>query len=268
MGKKEDSLKLLLPLLKASGSRKKLEETLVANSNLPGKRANLELAFAVADFFGSGNLNESSWKMLTEWARIAPEDAPVNHPKEFLPFCAILSLGSSYSLAGQKNKAKVIDIIKNAASDPKWRMREAAAMGFQRIAEKDFNVIKRLFSEWIGKATFSEKRAILVALAHPPILNKEENVAFCFQMADEVLQGLLDLKRSDEETEEYTILKKGLGFTLSVYVVYSPGKGFSFLKEWAQKGNEEIRKIIKTNLSKSRLVKQYGDRIREIQACL
>ena len=268
MGKKEDSLKLLLPLLKASGSRKKLEETLVANSNLPGKRANLELAFAVADFFGSGNLNESSWKMLTEWARIAPEDAPVNHPKEFLPFCAILSLGSSYSLAGQKNKAKVIDIIKNAASDPRWRMREAAAMGFQRIAEEDFNVIKRLFSEWIGKATFSEKRAILVALAHPPILNKEENVAFCFQMADEVLQGLLDLKRSDEETEEYTILKKGLGFTLSVYVVYSPGKGFSFLKEWAQKGNEEIRKIIKTNLSKSRLVKQYGNRIREIQACL
>jgi len=268
MGKKDDCLKLLLSLLRASRFRKELEDTLIANSNLPGKRANLELAFAMADCFGTGDLNESNWRMLAEWARIAPDDAPTNHPKEFLPFCAILSLGSSYSLASQKNKAKFIDIIKNAASDPRWRIREASAMGFQRIAEKDFNVTKKLFSEWIKKATFSEKRAILVALAHPPILNNEENVAFCFQIADEVLQGLLDLNRSDEETEEYTILKKGLGFTLSVYVAYSPRKGFLFLKEWAQKGNDEIRKIIKTNLSKSRLIKQYGDKIREIQACL
>jgi len=71
MGKKDDCLNLLLPLLKASGPRKKLEETLVANSNLAGKRANLEIAFAMADFFGTGNLSESNWKMLTEWARIS-----------------------------------------------------------------------------------------------------------------------------------------------------------------------------------------------------
>jgi hypothetical protein len=268
MGKKDDCIKIILPLLKDKTSIDELENTLISNSNLPGRRANLEMAFALADCFEKVDASESHWKMLLEWTRISPNDAPTNHPREFLPFCAILSLGSIYNNADKKRKEHIISIIGASASDRRWRIREAVAMGFQRVLEKNFIAIKEIFSEWIKKASLLEKRAILVTLAHPPVLDHKENVIFCFQIADEILQGLLKLNGIERKSEEFAILRKGLEFTISVYVACLPEEGFRFLKKWAQKDDADIKKILKSNLSKPRLIKKYGHMVKEVLAHL
>ncbi len=268
MGKKNDLIKIVLPLLEDKTSIDKLENTLVTNSDLPGRRANLEMAFALADCFEKVDASESHWKMLLDWSRISPDDAPTNNPREFLPFCSILSLGSLYNYADKKRKEHIISIIRASASDRRWRIREAVAMGFQRVSEKNFTVIKEMFSKWIKKSSLLEKRAILVTLAHPPVLKNKENAVFSFRIADEILQSLQKLDRIERKSEEFDILKKGLKFTISVYVACLPEEGFRFLKKWAQKDDALIKKILKSNLSKNRLTKRYGPMVREVLALL
>ncbi|NIM58185.1 MAG: hypothetical protein GTO16_04485 [Candidatus Aminicenantes bacterium] len=226
------------------------------------------MAFALADCFEKVDASESHWKMLLEWTRISPDDAPTNDPREFLPFCAILSLGSLYNNSDKKRKEQIINIIKASASDGRWRIREAVAMGFQRVSEKNFTVIKEMFSKWIKKSSLLEKRAILVTLAHPPVLDNKENAIFSFRIADEILQGLQKLDGIERKSEEFAILKKGLEFTISVYVASLPQEGFRFLKKWAQKANLDIKKILKSNLSKTRLIKKYGPMVKEVLALI
>ena len=73
----------------ARGNRVELEVFLKQHSGLPGRRANIELAAAVADTFGSVSPSREERQMLTDWASVEVGAAPVNSREEFLPFCAV-----------------------------------------------------------------------------------------------------------------------------------------------------------------------------------
>ncbi len=239
MRKKDDLINKLKPIL---SDRDELEKFIIKNSNLPGPRGNLELAFALAEIY-------ENYGVLLEWSGITQDQADVNDPKSFLAFCSAVCLGNIYT---KKKNKKIISILKKLANDGRWRMKEAVAFGFQRIGDNDFGELKSIFSEWIKKSNNLEKRAILVSLAHPPILN-EANTAFCFEMADTVL------KEMDREND-FIILRKGLEFTISVFVAANPRMGFSFIKKWIGK-DKVIDKIMKVNLKKSRLLKKHPEEV-------
>jgi len=84
-------------------------------------------------------IDDSLWKVLNEWVGISAEDTPSDSPKEFIPFCAIQALGAIFTFADSEKKSKIIEIIKAAANDSRWRVREAVAIGLQWIEEEDFN---------------------------------------------------------------------------------------------------------------------------------
>lgn len=233
MGKKDDLINELIPIL---NDKDRLEKFIIKNSNLPGPRGNLELAFALADIY-------ENFDVLIEWTRISEDQADVNNPKSFLAFCAVVCLGSIYS---KRKNEKIIAILKQLANDGRWRMKEAVAFGFQLIGEHDFGELKKIFSDWIIDSNNLEKRAVLVSLAHPPLLNKA-NTEFCFEMVETVL------KEMDREND-FDVLRKGLEFTISVFVAANPKMGFSFIKRWIGK-DKVIDKIMKENLKKNRLFK-------------
>ena len=231
-------MEALKPLLRDSS---KLEEFIAEHSNLPGPRANLELAFAFADIF-------EDFEVLLKWTGIDADQAGIDNPKSFLPFCAAVCLGNLY--AKNKNK-EVLQLLKKLSNDPRWRIREAAVFGFQRIGENDLKDLQKIFLEWIKTSNNLEKRAILVSLAHPKLLEKKNSI-FCFDILDGILKELnLDA--------DFPILKKGLDFVLSVYVAANPEYGFNFIKAWAGK-DRRIDSIIKSNLKKNRLVKIFPDK--------
>jgi hypothetical protein len=240
MGKKDELINKLIPILK---DREKLEKFIISNSNLPGPRSNLELAFAFAEIYEDIDI-------LMNWLKITEDQADVNDPKSFLAFCSVVCLGKLYTITKNKD---IIEILKKFANDGRWRMREAVAFAFQLIGENDFNELKPIFSEWINKSNNTEKRAILVSLAHPPFLN-EEIAKFCFEMTDIVL-----LKMDKENN--FDILRKGLEFTISVFAAANPKVGFAFLRKWIGK-DKMINKIIKENLKKNRLVKTDPDQVK------
>jgi hypothetical protein len=178
--------------------------------------------------------------------------ASSNDPRSFLPFCSAVCLGRLYAKTKDK---KIIRMLKKLANDDRWRIREAVAFGFQMIGENDLSELKKIFSEWIEKSNNREKRAILVALAHPKVLDRNTSL-FCFNILETIFR---DMDRNDD----FGILKKGLEFTISVYTAANPEQGFSFMEKWIGK-DEAIDLIIKSNLKKNRLLKKHPKKTEEL----
>jgi len=242
MGKRDDLVKKLKPIINYS---EKLEDFIIVNSNLPGPRGNIELAFALADIYD--NLD-----VLLKWTKINEEQADVNNPKSFLAFCSAVCLGKIYTKSKDK---KIITILKKLSNDGRWRMREAVAFGFQIIGEYDFNELNTILSEWIKTSNNFEKRAILVSLAHPPFLNKD-NAKYCFEITEIVLKEL-------NKENGFDVLKKGLEFTISVFAAANPEIGLSFIKKWIGR-DKIIDKIMKENLKKNRLVRKNPEEVKKL----
>ncbi len=244
MGKREELVSRLKPII---SDTVRLENFIVEHSNLPGPRGNLELAFALAEVYSNVNV-------LLKWADISEDQADVNDPKSFLAFCAAVCLGKIYTKTKDPSLTK---ILKRLANDGRWRMREAVAFGFQIIGEHDFNELRTIFSEWIDEANNLEKRAILVSLAHPPFLN-EGRTKFCFEITDVILMQI-------DNGEYFDVLKKGLEFTISVFVAVNPTLGFPFMRKWIGKC-KLIDKILEKNLKKNRLVKREPEAVKRLLA--
>ncbi len=241
MGKREELKTKLKPIL---NDPRKLQEFLLRHSNLPGRRANLELMHAFAD-------TNEDLALVKEWVKISEHKAEENDPKAFLAYCATVSLGQIY--ANTKNE-ELLPLLKELANDGRWRMRECIAFSFHRIGEEDFSHLQEICTEWLHTANCYEKRCILVSLAHPLLLD-EERAIFCLNIANTILKSL-----DEEKSESFRVLRKGLEFTISFYVQVVPEKGFQFLNSWIGK-SDVIDEILKANLAKKRLFKNFPQKV-------
>jgi hypothetical protein len=258
----------IFPLLHSPDRFKEAEGYLTLNSNLPGPRGNLTLAYKFAELFVKEQISNELIELLFTWANKPASEAPANDPGEYLPFCGILALSSHYYFAAEKLKDKIMSQIKAAMNDSRWRVRESAAMGLQLIAEKDFKPVREYLTRWYMTTNYLEKRAFLAALAHPPILKDKEIVRFSLSMSEDILKELLAVSEESRKTEEFGVLVKGLEYCLSVFVTELPEEGFELLKKYAVSNNKVMIKILKSNLSKSRLTKKYPELVSEVQAVM
>lgn len=243
-----------------------IKKYLLTNSNLPGPRANLSLADVFAKQFGHSKVNPKLVDLLFTFASFSAIEAPTNDSREFLPLCAIQALGVIYTHLKTKYQDAILTLLKKLANDQRWRIREAVAMALQKISEVNFQIVENIFSAWLKeKMSAAEKRAVLVALAHPPTLkHNETHVKFCLQIADSFLQELVNCSAKKYEGNDFEILLKGLEFTLSVFVAYFPAEGFKLLAKYASSKNKYLNKIIYSNLQKARLKKYYPGEVKAI----
>jgi len=245
----------------------KLKEFLKANSNLPGPRGNLEMAYAFGDCF-AGDIDDVSWAFVVELSNIDSEQAPVNDPGEILPFCAALAAGSQYTYADNERKSQIKSILRAAMNDDRWRMREGAAMGYQRMAESDFGAVKEIFESLYPDSNFVEKRAIIAALAHPPILKDKDVALYSLKISEDIMDGLAVLKPDELKSGGFKVLSKGLEYALSVFTAYAPDEGFKMLKAFAALPQKDLKRIIRSNLGKARLKDKFPGQVEEVMRML
>lgn len=253
-----DVIDKIIPLFDYPSRFTEIEDYLTTSSNLPGPRGNLTLAFRFAECFENELVSKELLNLLISCVNISEEEAPTNNPREYLPFCGILSLGAHYFYASESMKNLIIEQFKIAMNDKRWRTKEAAAMGLQKIAEKDFNTIKKYFTLWYPSSNFAEKRAFIATLAHPPILKDKEIARFSLKISEDILNSVLSTSKENRKSEEFVVLSKGLQYGLSVFVADLPKEGFDLLRRFAKIADPELKKILKSNLSKSRLTKKYA----------
>jgi hypothetical protein len=213
---------------------------LLRESGLPGKRANLELAQAVAD--------EGSEELFERYLSFDPGKAPVNSPYEFLAFCGVVGLGRLLS----EGKMKVLKTLRPYASDPRWRIREGVAMALQRLGQVDMDLLLREMEQW-SKGNLLEKRAAAAALCEPKLLREEKHVERVLQILDEITTSIQSTE--DRKSDEFKALRKGLGYCWSVAAVALPDEGKKMMERWFSSNDKDVLWIMKENLRKKRLTR-------------
>lgn len=99
MGKKESykqNLKILFEKLLKESCIEDLIKYLLDNSNLPGRHSNLGLAEMFVEIIEELKIEhiEKLNELIIHLLKFTANEAPVNDPKEFLPFCGTWALGS------------------------------------------------------------------------------------------------------------------------------------------------------------------------------
>ncbi|UCG00111.1 MAG: hypothetical protein JSV89_11360 [Spirochaetaceae bacterium] len=299
MGKIETYTSALEELVWDPQNAGQLAELLTAESNLPGPRANLELAEAFAQAVSTAAAEPAAWlETLYAWAGISAEEAPTGDPKEFLPFCALLAFGVLYNTHAcaypctgpcdcplwPVQSEHLVETIRRSASDSRWRIREAAAMALQRLGEGNPKALRRILDDWLnagaakddspadGTLTESssaavalmERRTVLAALAHPPLLEDPDFSSYALKTGGRILEDAARIPSEQRKGEAFQILKKGLSYALSVFVAHLPAEGFPMLERWAHSSDPDIKRILVENLKKRRLKAANPDRVADL----
>lgn len=263
MNKTERHRQELAPLFESflrTGGSDDLVEYLVAHSNLPGRRGNLELARAFADAVAehAGRASAQFWGLCQEMTAISAAEAPVNDPREFLPFCGTVGIGALGAVVSQYEEP-ALQSMRALANDPRWRMREAVCSGLQRLLEAHPERTVAALQGWIADGSWLELRAAAAGVAEPALLQDQALARSAMHLHERVLGRVLEA--SDRRAEAFRTLRKGLGYTLSVVVQAVPDEGFGWLARLVDTEDTDVLWIVRQNLKKNRLVRHYPEQV-------
>jgi len=211
---------------------------LLQESRLPGPRANLELAFAVAQ--------AGSADRLLQYAALDFAAAPANTPEEFLAVCGVVGLG--YLAA--RGEGEYFAMLRRSASDPRWRIREAVALGLQEYGRRALEQLLEIMEDW-SNGTPLERRAVVATLCEPCLLADRGHASRIVDIIDEITASLLG--EEHRRSAEFRVLRKGLAYGWSVAVAAQPAIGQPRMEKWIVSQDLDIRWIMKQNLKKKRL---------------
>lgn len=216
------------------------KEYLLKHSGLPGPRGNLELLEAA--------FLEGDELLFAACRTYPPERAPANSAEVFLVMVGVVGLAKSY-LAGAHTAMRELRAF---ASDPRWRVREAVAIGLQHIGDRGMPALLKELGSWTT-GNLLEQRAVVAALCEPRLL-KDSAVA---ERVIGILAGITDALagRRERSGDEFTVLRKSLGYGWSVAIVAAPVKGKAAFARLLVSADKDVRWIAKENLSKNRLVR-------------
>ena len=214
---------------------------LLKESGLPGPRGNIELAQVVAD--------EGNRQLFQRYIAYTADIAPVNSPYEFLAFCGIVGLGRLLA----EGDIDLLKTLRQYASDPRWRTREAVAMALQRLGDVNMGQLIAAMGEW-SQGIALEQRAAIAALCEPRLLGHAQYTRNVLCILDQITASIEQVK-CDRRSEDFLALRKGLGYCWSVAVASLPEEGKALMEKWLVKSDPDIRWIMKENLKKKRLVR-------------
>lgn len=209
-------------------------------SCLPGPRSNLELLAAVSI---AGNEN-----LFKELITIDKGIEINNSPEGFLVMCGIAGIGRTLT----RKKANDWNTLKQFASHPGWRIRESVAMGLQYFGSNDMDFLIEKMEEWTN-GNLCQKRAAIAALCEPGLLNNNDTSKKVLNILYKVTRSIVNYTNSKDE--QFTVLKKGLGYCWSVAIVSNPSEGKKAFEEILSIEDKNVRWIVKENLKKKRLMR-------------
>jgi hypothetical protein len=216
------------------------DKFLLKESGLPGPRANLELVQAVAD--------EGTLDLFQRYLTYTPERASTNSPEVFLAVCGVVGLGRLLA----EGDLEQLAVLRECANDPRWRMREAVAMGLQRWGDADMPTLLKAMTDW-GRGTLLERRAAAAAVCEPRLLADPKHAKRVLKLLDTITTSIV--READRKSEDFKTLRQALGYCWSVAVVALPSEGKPALEKWLINPNPDVAWIMRENLKKNRLAR-------------
>ena len=208
---------------------KRWEPYLKKHSGLPGPRANLELVAAVVE--------EGDADVL--WHLSGSKD-------EYLALCGTAGLGRIALLEPDT----VMSWLRERASDPRWRVREGAAMALQRIGRENMPMLLAEMKEWMHGDAFVQ-RAVVAGLCEPPILKNNVEVVQVLEILDHITSSLAS--SGDRRSDGFRVLRQALGYGWSVAAAAAPDNAVPYIEKWLQSNDKDVVWVMNSNLGKSRM---------------
>lgn len=216
------------------------EPYILANSNLPGPRANLELAYAV--------MEEGNPAQFERWAALDAQIAPGDAPAVLLAVCGVMGLGRLIA----EGRRDLLPALRGHASDPRWRVREGVAMALQRMGDADMSSLLEEMERWAGGSRL-EQRAAVAGLAEPRLLRDPAHAAAVLELFDRITATVAGAP--DRRSDDFRVLRRALGYAWSVAAVALPEVGLPLLEKWLAVDDANVRRVMRENLKKKRLKK-------------
>ncbi len=202
-----------------------------ANSGLPGPRANLALAAAVADLADAQLI-----------------DALLAGDHEYRVLCGAMALGG---LAAEPEAAAR---LRQLAADDRWRVREGVAMGLQRLGDSDLATMESLVLDWVDDPDPLVQRAAAAAICEPRLLATPAAAAVAIEVCRRATVSLGARPSALRREPAVRTLRQGLGYCWSVAVAADPEPGLTAFRELDGR-DPDIAWIIAQNLRKTRLAR-------------
>ena len=232
MGRREEYREALSGL-----SGEALDEFLESRSGLPGPRANLELAGAVADVADAA----------TAW-RLAGSD------REYTRLCGVVALGE---VAGRTSddalRARVVARLRAEADDERWRIREAVAVALQRIGDADPGLLREVVRDWLAEHDPLVVRAALAGVCEPRLLRDPQTAALALDACDRATDRLDRLSPAVRRNPQVRVMRQALGYCWSVAVAADPAQGLARFARLAASSDPDVLWVERENRRKTRL---------------
>jgi hypothetical protein len=254
-----------------------LEDYLIDHSNLPGPRANLEMIYAFADEVGalcvspSVSLNRSYiamewllWRLINRYPPGLFGDDP-DSPLQLPQICSEVALGE-WAATFQHIESGVSTLLEQANS-PLWRIREAAAMGLQRMLAHAWDSTIRRLRRRMLDASALEWRAIMAGVAEPALIETRDHALDALDLHYEALVYMRQVPSEMRRAETFRVLRQALAYSVSVVVAAVPEPGFAQMRAWAQWNDPDILWLLRENLKKKRLDK-WPDEVEAVRQIL
>jgi hypothetical protein len=246
VGKREEARVALL----AAEDR---ESYLLAGSNLPGPRGNLELLDAAGDALGR--------EEALAYAALRPDEAPAGTAREFLPCCGVVAIGRLIV----EGETALLALLRAAAGDPRWRVRESVAIALQRWGDADVAAMVGAIAAW-PTGTLFEARAAVAAVCEPRLLRTASAVEAASRILDDATRALVAVPRPRGEPGR--VLGAALGYGWSVAIAASPGVVLPPFERWAASDDPDVRRLVRENLAKARFVRAAPDAVARLRSAV
>jgi hypothetical protein len=202
------------------------------HSGLPGPRGNLELATVVADLGDR-----------------ALFDALIASGDEYRTFCGVVGLGRD---AGDD---RVRARLGEFSTDARWRVREAVAIGLQRLGDIDLPSLQRIVLDWAADPHPLVQRAAAAAICEPRLLRTPAAASTAIEVCRRATAALAALPADRRRDADVRTLRQGLGYCWSVAVAADPAPGLAAFAALRGQTDPDVAWIVRENLGKKRLAR-------------
>ena len=217
------------------------EAFLKKHSGLPGPRGNLELAQAAADC--------GTARQFREWLKYDARRAPTNTPGEFVAFCGVLGHGRLLAEGGDQ----AVTILRRGSLRPTLARAGgcgdgAAAAGRGRHG-KDVARRRALGARHAARTAGGRRRRVRAGAA---AASRNMPAGCC---ACSIASRVSLARAQDRRTEEFRVLRQGLGYCWSVAIAALPEAGKPLLEKWSESRDPDVLWVVRENLGKARLAR-------------
>lgn len=262
-----EALRHALDSYRASLADAPVRSLLTASSGLPGPRANVDLAVDFATEVADRAAAEPApwWDLCRGLAAVTARRAPSGDPGEFVALCGTLGVAAVGSVVDE-HTAEALALARSAAADPRWRVREGAAMALRRLLLTHREATLTALRNCLEGGRALELRAVIATLADPSVLRDAALADIAVVFHRQVLRKLL---ASDVRAAPATVvLRQALATGLGLVATVRPDDIFGMVEDLIVVRDVDALWIARETLRKTALRERFPERVAALERTL